>query len=96
MTDIKKEYAERMEASREKAEKLAQELLAELKKRDIKLEEMSMALIFQSAYYITSFIDSHDLHHIPRHIEDWSTGLRRVVDEILKKRYPTEWKRLAQ
>ncbi len=96
MTDIKKEYAERMAASREKAEKLAKELFVELKKRDIILEEMSMALIFQSAYYITSFTEAHDVHRTPQDIEDWSTGLRHVVDEILEKRYPTEWKRLAQ
>lgn len=96
MTDIQKEYAEKMAVSREKAEKLALELFAELKKKDVKLEEVSMALTFQSAYYITSFIEANDIHRIPQNIEEWSTGLRHVVDEIIKKRYPTEWKRNAQ
>ncbi len=85
-----------MAVSREKAEKVAKELFGELRKRDLKLEEVSMALIFQSAYYITSFTEAHDIHRIPEHIEEWSKGLRRAVDEILAKRYPTEWKRLAQ
>ncbi len=96
MADIKKEYAERMAASREKARKLAQELFVELNKMGVTPEEMSMALIFQSAYYITAFMEAHDLHRIPQHIEEWSKGLQRIVDEILEKRYPTEWNRLAQ
>lgn len=84
-----------MAVSREKAEKAAQELFAELKKKGLLYEEMSMALIFQSAYYITSFMEAHDMHRIPENIEAWSQELRRAVNEILKKRYPVEWERLS-
>lgn len=85
-----------MAVSKEKAEKVAQELFAELKKKGLLYEEMSTALILQSAYYITFFVEAHDMHRIPENIEAWSKGIRDAVDEILKKRYPTEWERLAQ
>ncbi len=85
-----------MAVSKEKAEKVAHELFAELKGKGLLYEEMSMALILQSAYYITSFMEAHDMHRIPQHIEEWSAGLRHVVDDILKKRYPVEWERLKK
>lgn len=85
-----------MAVSKEKAEKAAQELFAELKKKGLLYEEMSMALILQSAYYITSFVEAHDMHRIPENIEAWSTALRHVVDDVLKKRYPVEWERLKK
>ena len=94
--DIRKEYAARMGVAKVKAEKLARKLFAELSKGDLKFEEQSMVLIFQSAYYITSFVEANRLHHLPHQMEDWSIALRHVVDDILAKRYPTEWKRWIQ
>ncbi len=91
-----KEHARSLPVSKEKAERIAKELFDELKKKDIKLEEMEMALISQSAWYLTSFVDAEDLHRVREILGKWSTALRNAVEEILEKKYPAEWKRLAE
>ncbi len=58
-----------------------------LNERYLKLEEVTMAILFISAWDLTRNLDAQDLHRMGGYLWEWSKGMETYVDEILEKRF---------
>lgn len=72
----------------EKAKTVAKELYKLLYERDLKLEEIQIALLHMTAWDMTSLLEGHDVHRVPGHLWNYGRALESYVTEVLKKRYP--------
>ena len=76
-----------MEISEEKVQAAAEEIKLYLELHGLKYEEIEAALIKVSAWYITSFVEEHDLPRVPEYLKNWGGALQSEVGRITKQRY---------
>ncbi len=80
-----------MALDKAKAKEVAREIHTLLVQRGLKLEEVTMALMYMMAWDLTQHLGDHDLHRVAGHLWEYSKVLDFHVDEELGERF-AKWR----
>ncbi len=76
-----------MALDKAKAKEVAREAYKLIQERGLKYEEMTMALMYMSAWDLALVLSEQDLHRMPGYLWNWSKALEFHVNEHLEERF---------